>query len=69
MKFLSVILDECITWITLDLIRTVKKKKKETAKNTGLLYRAKQLLSISSPNSIDFSYVHTYLTTQKLAGK
>ena len=56
MKFLGIILDECITWK--DPIRTVENK---IAKNIGLLYRAKQLLSASSLKSISFSYIHTYL--------
>ena len=43
MKFLGVILGESISWK--DHIRTVKNK---IAKSIGLLYRAKQLLILSS---------------------
>ena len=43
MKLLGVILGECISWK--DHIRAVENK---IAKNIGLLYRAKQILILSS---------------------
>ena len=60
-KFSGVMIDECITWK--DHIGTVENK---IAKNLGWLYRAKELLNSSSPKSIYFLYIPTYLTTQTL---
>ena len=50
-KFLGVILDECISWE--GHIRT--------------LYRAKQLLNTSSLKSIYLSYIHSYLNYTNIA--
>ena len=61
-KFLGVIWNKCIT--CKDPIRTAENK---TAKNIGLLYRAKQLLNTSSLRSIDFSYIHRYLNYANIA--
>ena len=59
-KFLSVILDECISWK--DHIRAVENK---IAKYIGLSYRAKQLLNTGSLKCIYFSNIHTYLNLRK----
>ena len=62
MRFLGIMIDECITWK--DHIRTAENK---IAKNIGILYRAKQLLNTSSLKSIYFSYILTYLNYANIA--
>ena len=62
MRFLGIMIDECITWK--DHIRTAETK---IAKNIGILYRAKQLLNTSSLKSIYFSYILTYLNYANIA--
>ena len=52
MRFLGIMIDECITWK--DHIRTAENK---ITKNIGILYRAKKLLNTSSLKSIYFSYI------------
>ena len=61
-KFLRVMIDECINWK--DHMRTVENK---IAKNLALIYRAKQLLNTSSLKSIYFSYIYTYLNYTNIA--
>ena len=61
-KFLGVISNKCNTWK--DPIRSAENK---TAKNIGLLHRAKQLLNTSSLKSIDFSYIYRYLNYASIA--
>ena len=61
-KFLGVMIDECITWK--DHIRTVENK---IAKNIGLLHWAKQLVNTSSFKSIYFSYIHAHLNYTTIA--
>ena len=55
-------IDKFITWKK--HTRTVENK---IAKTTGLLNRAKQLLSSSFLKSIYFSYIHTYLNYGNIA--
>ena len=62
MRFLGIMIDECMTWK--DHIRTAENK---IAKNIGILYRAKQLLNTSSLKSIYFSYILTYLNYANIA--
>ena len=62
MRFLGIMIDECITWK--DHIRAAENK---IAKNIGILYRAKQLLNTSSLKSIYFSYILTYLNYANIA--
>ena len=61
-KFLGVMLDENVNWQ--EHIRTVENK---IAKNIGLLYRAKYLLSESSLKCIYFAYIHSYLNYANIA--
>lgn len=55
-KFLGVIIDENITWKS--HISTVENK---TAKNLGILYKAKVFLNKKCLKELYFSFVHTYI--------
>ena len=55
-------LDENVNWQ--EHICTVENK---TAKNIGLLYRAKYLLNESSLKCIYFAYIHSYLNYANIA--
>ena len=61
-KFLGVLLDENITWE--NHIFSVEKK---LDKNISFLYSAKYFLDESSPKTVYFSYIHSYLNYAKIA--
>ena len=56
MKFLGVILDENVTWK--EHIKLIENK---TAKNIGILYKAKFLLNQNCLINIYYSFIHCYL--------
>ena len=62
MKFLGVLLDDCLTWK--NHIQMIENK---ISKNVGILYRAKYLLNQKSMKSIYFSLIHVYINYANIA--
>ena len=62
MKFLSVLLDENLSWKA--HIDTIGKK---ISKNLGILYKARITLNQKSTKQLYFSFIHSYLTYGSMA--
>ena len=62
MKFLGVLLDDCLTWK--NHIQMIENK---ISKNVGILYRSKFLLNQKSLTSIYFSFIHVYINYANIA--
>ena len=63
-KFSRVFLDENITWKGKLNIKYIKSK---TAKNIGLLFRSKPYLSKKCLLSLNYNYIHTYISYPNIA--
>ena len=62
MKFLGVLLDDCLTWK--NHIQMIENK---ISKNVGILYRSKFLLNQKSLTGIYFSFIHVYINYTNIA--
>ena len=61
-KFLGVLLDECLTWKK--HIETIENK---ISKNIGIIYKAKFFLNQTCLKNVYFSFVHSYLNYANIA--
>ena len=62
MKFLGVLLDECLTWK-----KHIEMIENKISKNIGILYKAKFLLNQKCLKSIYFSFIHVYINYANIA--
>ena len=62
MKFLGVLLDDCLSWR--NHIQMIENK---ISKNVGILYKSKFLLDQKSLKSIYFSFIHVYINYANIA--